>query len=141
MPGKVTVTVRGVEELRRDLNRLSVAVGDRLINNAARAGARVVVRAAKVKAPVETGELQKSLRVRRRTADERKRGEVVAYAGTSLFYARFYELGTSRQPARPFLRPAADESHAEIFRTIQESLSRGIDREIAKQPVPLDVSD
>jgi hypothetical protein len=66
---RVRTTIRGVEELRRDLNNLSNAVATRLINNAARAGARVVVKAAKTRAPVESGALKKSLRLRQRTAE------------------------------------------------------------------------
>jgi HK97 gp10 family phage protein len=139
---KVDVQVRGLEELKRELNKLSVAIGDRLINNAARAGARVVARQAKANAPVgETGALKKSLRVRRRSADDRRRGEVVAYAGTPLFYAKFQEFGTVKQPARPFLRPAVDESTVAIYDAIQRNLSVGIDREVAKQPVPLDTGE
>jgi Bacteriophage HK97-gp10, putative tail-component len=59
--GKIKVTVRGVAELRRELNTLSVAVGVRLLNNAARAGARVVAAAARKIVPVRTSRLKASL--------------------------------------------------------------------------------
>jgi hypothetical protein len=42
---KVTVTVRGLPELRRELARLSASVAGRLSRNAAMAGARVIAAA------------------------------------------------------------------------------------------------
>lgn len=43
-------------------------------------------------------------------------GEVIA--AFAAFYAKFVELGTKTQSARPFLRPALDESRDELMRVI-----------------------
>jgi phage gpG-like protein len=53
---------------------------------------------------VRTGRLRASItwRVERRLWS----GDLWAWVGTNVEYARFVELGTSRAPAYPFLRPA-----------------------------------
>jgi HK97 gp10 family phage protein len=101
---KVTVSTRGIDELRRELGKLSAAVAGRLARNAALAGATVAARHAKLLAPVgESGDVRRSIRAMR-DPNWRQSGERTALAGSKLFYAKFQELGTARQPARPFLR-------------------------------------
>ena len=56
---------------------------------------------AKKLCPVDTGTLRKS--ITHTTDDE------AAYVGTNVEYAPAVELGTSRQKAQPYLRPAATE--------------------------------
>ena len=124
---KATVRIRGLPELKVELSRLSAAVAGRLSRNAAMAGARVVARHAKLLAPVgETGDLRRSIRAHR-DPDWRQSGRRTALAGSRLFYSRFVELGTSRMPARSFLRAAADEAAGEVRSKIEENLSRGIE--------------
>lgn len=136
-----TFRVRGLEELKQELASLSAAVAGRLSRNAAMAGARVVARHAKTLVPVETGALRASIKAMRDPNWRTQTGQKVALAGSKLFYARFIELGTAHQPARSFLRTAADSAAGEIRAKIEENLSRGIDREIAKQPLPEDPGD
>jgi len=40
------------------------------------------------------------------------------------FYGLFQELGTSTMPAKPFLRPALDESEGEVVETVRQELAR-----------------
>ena len=64
-----------------------------------------IVRQAKQLAPVDTGRLRSSI-----TADLiRSDGRPKAVVGTNVEYAPFVEFGTSKQPAQPFLRPAAQQ--------------------------------
>lgn len=53
---------------------------------------------AKEKCPVDTGRLRNSI-------SNTVKGDT-AYIGTNVFYAPYVELGTSKMPAQPFLRPA-----------------------------------
>ena len=46
-----------------------------------------------------------------------KDNQLAAYIGTNVEYAEYVELGTSRAPAYPYLRPAATE-HTEEYRRI-----------------------
>jgi HK97 gp10 family phage protein len=52
--------------------------------------------------PVDTGRLRSSITHRL----EQDGIGLVAYVGTNVEYAIYVELGTSRTPAEPFLRPA-----------------------------------
>lgn len=61
-----------------------------------------VERRAKRSCPVDTGRLRSSI-AWRLEADTRG---ISAVIGTNVEYAPYVELGTSQQPARPFLRPA-----------------------------------
>lgn len=63
------------------------------------------------KCPVDTGNLQGSITHEVDTADN------AVYIGTNVEYAPHVELGTSRQKAQPFLRPAASE-HGEQYRQV-----------------------
>jgi Bacteriophage HK97-gp10, putative tail-component len=76
---KVDVKVRGIEELKRELARMSDAVAKRLGKNARMAAARVAARHARANAPVETGDLRRSIKARR--SPDRQRGRVEALAG------------------------------------------------------------
>lgn len=69
---------------------------------------------AKKECPVDTGRLRNSIT---HTQDA-----VFAYIGTNVEYAPYVELGTSRQKAQPYLRPAATEHTAEYKALMENSL-------------------
>lgn len=66
---------------------------------------------AQKKCPVDTGNLRGSITHEVDTADN------AVYIGTNVEYAPYVELGTSRQKAQPFLKPAASE-HGEQYRKV-----------------------
>jgi HK97 gp10 family phage protein len=67
---------------------------------------------AKAICPVDTGRLRNSIT---HTED----GEN-AYIGTNVEYAPYVELGTSKQKAQPYLRPAATE-HDDEYKALMEA--------------------
>jgi HK97 gp10 family phage protein len=80
-----------------------------------KAGELVAARA-RMKVPVLTGSLKNSIRVRRLKGDPKQ--DVRVYAGSrdkgGPFYAHMVEYGTVKMAAKPFLRPALNESKAAI---------------------------
>ncbi len=61
----------------------------------------------------EAGALKKTIRVVRLKGDPKQ--NIRVYAGNKeVFYARFVEYGTIKMGARPFMRPALNQSKAEI---------------------------
>lgn len=66
--------------------------------------------------PVDTGRLRNSI--------THAMGDGYVAVGTNVEYGPHVELGTSRQKAQPFLRPAAND-HAAQYRKILESELRG----------------
>lgn len=72
---------------------------------------------AKKKCPVDTGNLRNSI-------THQVDGDAV-YIGTNVEYAPYVELGTSRQKAQPFLRPAASEHGAQYRQVLKKALGSG----------------
>lgn len=72
---------------------------------------------AKKKCPVDTGNLRNSI-------THQVDGDAV-YIGTNIEYAPYVELGTSRQKAQPFLRPAASEHGAQYRQVLKNALGSG----------------
>lgn len=71
------------------------------------------------KCPVDTGNLRGSITYEVDTADN------AVYIGTNVEYAPYVELGTSRQKAQPFLRPAASEHGARYRQVLKNALGGG----------------
>lgn len=71
------------------------------------------------KCPVDTGNLLGSI------THEVDAGDNAVYIGTDVEYAPYVELGTSRQEAQPFLRPAASEHGAQYRRVLKKALGGG----------------
>ena len=46
---------------------------------------------------------------------------------TKAYYGKFSEYGSSHEPARPWMRPAFDESKEEAFQKIEQVMSDGIE--------------
>jgi hypothetical protein len=92
-----------------DLDRAGLArLADHVLSRAAEIPLAIGVDAEAL-APVRTGELKLSIRV-----DEIGRGIWRISAGTGLPDGRavFQELGTSKMPAQPYIRPAAYQMRA-----------------------------
>lgn len=68
------------------------------------------------KCPVDTGNLRGSITY------EVDAGDNAVYIGTDVEYAPYVELGTSRQKAQPFLRPAASEHGAQYRQVLEKAL-------------------
>lgn len=67
-------------------------------------------------APVDTGRLQNSI--------THETEENYAIIGSNVEYAPYQELGTSRQHAQPYLRPAVNQSTGDIKKIIEQELGK-----------------
>ena len=125
--------IQGADELDRLLRQLPPVVRKQPFANATRKGARLIRDSAKrkvkvgVKQPGREDEphlidtiTTMTVRARDRAADWTVR------VGSTLFRARFQELGTVKQVARPFLRPAADENQAAVKQILVDEIGKGV---------------
>lgn len=69
-------------------------------------------------APVDTGELRRSLRARPLDGDYQNGGVV----STNVSYAIYQEYGTYKMKAQPFLRPALDKNRKYIIDSVKKAL-------------------
>ena len=117
----------GMSEILKDLD----AVGDlpRTAAKALRAGAEVLLPAARDLAPVRTGELKGALKIGRRTkVRDRYAVEVGAFHGDAP-HAHLVERGhggPKPAPAYPFMEPAVEMKEQEILDAIMGELMKGL---------------
>lgn len=121
MPDAISLTM-DTRELDAQLTALPKSLANKGARKATRAAAKVVLEDAKRLVPIDTGELERSLKVRARKRSRRNKGTVghAVVTGEDLFrgdqfYGGFVELGTQHREADPYLRPALWGNQAKIF--------------------------
>lgn len=127
--------LHGARELDRVLAQLPKQVGAKAIKNAALAGAGEVRKAARAAAPVDEGDLKKSI-----TARATKTGTAsITYrigATARAYYGMFLEFGTSKMSARPWFRPAWEESKQRALDKVGKRLGENITKAARKLAGP-----
>lgn len=125
------VTLKGV--------RGSASKAMRVVRDAARANAR------RIDDPTSAADIAKNIAVSTKVYP--RLGEVRSRVGVrggarpdssrnpdpkNTGHWRFIELGTSDQPARPFMRPALENNIERVTNTLVQDLDKNIDRIVAK---------
>lgn len=119
--------IKGLEQLISKLNNLPEKLEKKVIRAAVRKGAILVRNKAREKVPVKTGTLKKSIKIR----SNRVANGIISFKigptndkkkGTDVFYGRFIEFGTSKMAAKPFMRPALDESETEVLNVVIDNI-------------------
>lgn len=126
-----TIDIRGAEELAAALQELGKAMEKKILRSAMRQAATIILEDAKRRAPVLTGQLRKSLRIR--AIKRTRKGQVGVVISTSKgffkgddFYGGFHEFGTKKMPARPFIRPAFEANKSKAITIITEAIKLGL---------------
>ncbi|MCS5452499.1 HK97-gp10 family putative phage morphogenesis protein [Enterobacter huaxiensis] len=133
-----------------DLNALSKTQNRRVLNAATRAGASIITKEAKQRAPVKTGKLRKNIV----TLSAKGQGAYSSVSGVHIrgrnprtgnsdntmkadnpnnaFYWRFIEMGTSKKAAAPFIRPAFESKLPEAEEAVIVRAMAEIDKVFSK---------
>lgn len=144
MAETVSVEVRGLRELGRQLAELQKDIQTKVARSAVSAGAQVIRKLAKAKAPASTspaltpevppGYLRDSIIARRQTKSRKTAEYAVTVRhkgkranlrkdGTNPYQVGiFNEFGTVKMPARPFMRPAFEQGKQAALEQIQKRL-------------------
>lgn len=121
---------RGGANLEARLLTIHTTLARRAMANALRSGARLLATESSRRVAVREGALKLSITVR--ANPKRQPGLISVVMGFKSrmggFRAHFEEFGTSRQRARPFVRPAFYGNLDRIVDRIRESLKRAIER-------------
>jgi HK97 gp10 family phage protein len=130
--------VEGAKALEDALKLLPERTRGKLLTGAVRAGANLVKKEIKARAPVgaeatknnrKYGHLRDNIIV----AMDKTRSAVTYSVGVGrAFWGRFLEFGTRFMAARPFMRPAFEASRDAAVRKMGDILGKGIEREAAK---------
>lgn len=152
----ITVDIRGLGALAEDFARLARGQQRKVLRQATMAGARVGRDAIRAAAPEDQGDLKANVVAASKrqndpgthTAGVRVRGGKGRYANTKAnrragragqahetpgpaYYWRFSELGTSNEPARPWIRPTWDSHEDEIADAVRKRLASAIDEALS----------
>ena len=103
------VRVTGVAEAQKELERQGRTIGEGLAEVVSVAAAAIRDEARRT-APVDSGDLRDSIgyHVEGDTAEVK----IMGANRSGVWYAQFVEFGTSKQPAQPFMGPAAERERS-----------------------------
>lgn len=125
--------IKGLKDLIKNLNNLSVKLEKKVIRAAVRKGANVVRDKARELVDKDTHNLQKSIittgvKVSGKIAFRVSLKQRKTKNAKDPYYGRFVEFGTSKMPAHPFMRPALDESESKVLSTVVDDIKSNLDK-------------
>lgn len=155
------VKVEGLSQIHKALSELGRKVSNKIAVKAMREGGKIVREQARQNAPVlsqkvpyrRAGTLKKAIKSSTKVLKNGKIGTVVrvktlttkqietfkvrsgkkgALNPKDPYYWRFLEFGTSKMPAKPFMRPAFEQTKEKAATEIITTLKRGIEEEAGK---------
>ena len=125
---KLNIGIEGADEVIELLEEMGVAASE-ILAQAAEAAGRIVLEDAKNRCPVDTGALKASLHIEPSKSKKPDiKQEVKVLPGKKEYYGTFVELGTSRQAAQPYLRPAVDENKDKIAAAVHQEIVKALGR-------------
>lgn len=127
----ITLKMEGLEGVKEAIRELGPKLSGRALRAAARKSFAPVLERARQLAPVDTGLLRESIVLESRVGKGGTSADAVVVVGLRIRAVRgaaklgrktksahwrwhFPELGTAKQAARPFLRPALDENAQQV---------------------------
>ena len=135
----VSIEVLGDKALQRKLKALPIALERKIVRKALRAAAKPVLATAKAMVPVESGKLQKGLKLRALTKQKRgqfgvqvrtpTRDELGLPYAERYYYPAHLELGHGNVAGRPFLRNALDSNRTTSTAIAAREIRAGIEAE------------
>lgn len=100
-----------------------IAAVKRELKEATKEGAEIVAESARRKVPVKTGALRESIKVK--ASKFAGGGHIIEAQGKGDFqkyYASFVELGTFKDKAQPYLRPALHQNRTKIRKRFENRI-------------------
>jgi HK97 gp10 family phage protein len=149
MSDDFSCTIEGLDDLEQQLTQMLPKAANTAIRRATRLAGDIVVVQAEANAPELTGFLSHHMDESARTGDHSITVKIGPIKGAGYFRAgqgsenritfkgeehmaedaaRFAELGTVHQPARPFLAPALEEKQDDVITVFMEEMQTEIDK-------------
>lgn len=125
----VDLEITGLAELESRLQDIAGPGARRALSKGLRQGANVVLAEARRRVRKKTGATAKATK----TKNEGQSGQDLTFSVGTNYVGRFLEFGTSKMPAYPFLRPAAEAKAAEAVEVARDVTLAAIEVEASKQ--------
>ena len=119
---KFRVQIHGAKEISQklgDMDRKLQRVG---LIKAVKAGSEIIVNDMIARAPVDTGDLKDSITTKFTKRGIRRATQEIGPDKDHAWYAKFNELGTAHQPARPFIAPSLEQNTAQVQSAVSNEL-------------------
>ena len=119
----------GMQAFEEKLNALELSIRGKVLIEAAKAGAQIVVDAARANAPRDRGDMAEgmTMRVSNKESDNNE-ATVDVGPGKKQFYGHMVERGTSHSVAQPFLGPAIETNRERITAVMSKALLEAIEK-------------
>lgn len=138
---KFKMELDGFDALDKALKKLPDRIENKVLQKSVNKALRVALKDVKAAAPRDTGDkspssekygpLWKNLKVKKYRKTKKNQKGARMETGNA-FWAIFYELGTARQPARPFFGPAFRKAADKVLKTLRVELGKNIEKEAKK---------
>jgi HK97 gp10 family phage protein len=127
-----SVKLQGLTELRKTLSEDLPRESYNAARRATQEIANLVRDEIRPAAPVDTGNLAKSIRAKR-TQGTKERPVSKVYADADAFYWKFVEYGTMAQPAHPFVLPVVERMRPMLPELYREKFGKQLEKGLAKK--------
>lgn len=129
-PTATHVRLVGAASLDKLLEGLPKKVANKILRDALRKAGKIVQAEAKARAPVDEGELKRSITVRKGKRKRKGSQSVVIFPDQNKFKDDFHgpyvEYGTSDTPAQPFMRPAFEATKDQALAIVRSDVIAGV---------------
>ncbi len=132
----INIDIFGDKELQRKLDALPGLVQSKLLKSSLKYGAEIVKARCEELAPEDEGRLKTTFHIEPITRKRSGLGFKV-FTGTrealgidpkaTGYYPTSQEFGSSRNPAQPYMRPAAEQSRDEILSLVESDLRSALE--------------
>jgi HK97 gp10 family phage protein len=117
-----------LQAFRRQLESFDKKMRNKVMRTALRKACYVLAKDIKARAPVDTGALKKSIKVR---AGKRKRDTITMIVtetgGHPDAVPQFQEFGTRTEPAQPHFRPAVSAQESNMIALVESEIKKAIE--------------
>ena len=128
----VASDIKGLKDLAKNSDKLKKNFASTTLRTALRNAAAPVRRKARANVPVDEGDLKRAIAINAKVDRSGEGYADVGFRPDQAFYGGFVELGTSKQQAQPYLRPALDESEGEIRGAFIGALNKTIEKALGR---------
>lgn len=137
-----TLTFSGGKALAANLDKLSKRLSRVIQLEALKEVAEPMRRSMAQKAPVDTGKLKTQMVVNNSRGQDAQEAAVAVGPARGGFYGSFHEFGSKQIQAKPFMRPAFDETAPKALQDLgdvlwRELAGRGLHRPMENIDVPV----
>lgn len=123
------LNVQGLAELEAALQNIQGPGAKRALTKGLRQGNNVVLREARQRVRKKTGATAKATKAK----SQGQQGQDITFSVTTNAVGRFLELGTSKMPPYPFLRPASEAKAQEAVEVARDVTLEAIEAEVSRR--------